>query len=396
MQHCQNIRLSGAHVLRAETLVFEDVALEQGLITDDLPKPGNSTIDLSGYLVLPGIIDLHSTAFERQVPPRPDSGFPIASALWSVGQEAAAQGITTAWLGQSWSWEGGKHGPDFAETFLDALADYRQTAVTDLRVQLRCDIHCVESQERLLEVVRRYGIDYIIFHNQIPQRLDLLGRDRTEFEQWGLQAGYDPEAYVALVRATARLTPYAPRFICSMATAFDAARIRYGSSGDRDAPTRAYYDMIGARICEFPTAYAPARVARIQGNPIVAGAHDVLRARSQIGGSAAIDLVRNGLCDALVSGAVFAALSKAAFSLGDAGIVQFGAAWHMISGAPARIMGMSDRGEIAAGKRADLVFFNQGTRRIEGTMVAGRWSYLRGGLADRFAMTSQATLSAAE
>ena len=71
-------------------------------------------VDLTGYLILPGIIDLHGDAFERHTAPRPSAPFPIAEVgLRATDREAAANGITTAWLAQSWSWEGGKRGPDY-------------------------------------------------------------------------------------------------------------------------------------------------------------------------------------------------------------------------------------------------------------------------------------------
>ena len=54
-------------------------------------------MDLSGYLVLPGIIDLHGDGFERhlcaRVPRRPSIK---VQGLASVARELAANGVTTA------------------------------------------------------------------------------------------------------------------------------------------------------------------------------------------------------------------------------------------------------------------------------------------------------------
>ena len=38
-------------------------------------------IDADGLLVLPGIVDIHGDAFERQMMPRPGVGFPVDIAL---------------------------------------------------------------------------------------------------------------------------------------------------------------------------------------------------------------------------------------------------------------------------------------------------------------------------
>ena len=47
---------------------------------------------------------------------------------------------------------------------------------------------------------------------------------------------------------------------------------------------------------------------------------------------------------------------------------------------PARLMGLEDRGEVAVGKRADLILFTieDGEMIIQKTMVAGKVVYSRG------------------
>ncbi|MEL6338242.1 MAG: amidohydrolase family protein, partial [Pseudomonadota bacterium] len=54
------------------------------------------------------------------------------------------------------------------------------------------------------------------------------------------------------------------------------------------------------------------------------------------------------------------------------------ALWSLISSGPARAMGLTDRGEIRAGKRADLVLVDWPaghTPTIQGTWIAGRCAY---------------------
>jgi alpha-D-ribose 1-methylphosphonate 5-triphosphate diphosphatase len=59
-------------------------------------------------------------------------------------------------------------------------------------------------------------------------------------------------------------------------------------------------------------------------------------------------------------------------------------AWALLSTGPARALGLSDRGDIAEGLRADLVLINKSTRRIEATIAAGRLAYLAGPIVTRF------------
>ena len=98
-------------MLRDGVLQERTVAISGGRIAKG-PFP---EVDLQGYLILPGIIDLHGDAFERHVAPRPSAPFPVEMGLRGVDRDAAAHGVTTAWLAQSWSWEGGARGADFAE-----------------------------------------------------------------------------------------------------------------------------------------------------------------------------------------------------------------------------------------------------------------------------------------
>lgn len=386
--------LSGANILCGDTLEPGSIAIEGPRLAT--PHGPCKPVDLSGYLVLPGIIDLHGDAFEHHLAPRPSAPFPTEIALTSVDRDAAANGVTTAWMAQSWSWEGGSRGPDFAEQFLADLASYRPRALTDLRVQLRCETHTVDTAERLIDTVRRFGVDYVIFNNHIDEAVQMATTDLEGLAIWAKRAGRAVEEHLQLVKDTKAQEAQVPRYLCTLASAFDQLGVRYGSHDDLDAETREYYGMIGARICEFPVRAEPARLAKAHGNPVLMGAPNVVRGGSQSGNIAAESLVRQGLCDALVSDYHYPALAQSAFSLTDRGVLGFPQAWALISRNAARVMGLDDRGEIAPGKRADLVFLNAETRQIEGTMVAGRWSFLCAELANRVSQPAAQNVLAAE
>ncbi|WP_163850908.1 alpha-D-ribose 1-methylphosphonate 5-triphosphate diphosphatase [Pseudooceanicola aestuarii] len=388
-----SLRLTGAVILRDGMLKRRSVAFSNGRITrGPLPE-----VDLTGYYVLPGIIDLHGDAFERHVAPRPTAPFPLRTGLRATERDAAAHGVTTAWLAQSWSWEGGTRGPDAAEEFLEALDSYRRAeAVLDLRAQIRCETHTIDTETRLLAAVRRHGVDYVIFNNHLDEALSLAETRPDLLRDWARRAGRTPQEHLELVRAVRARRSEVPRYLCRLAERFDELGISYGSHDDPDGETRETYSMIGAKICEFPTARSAAALARAVGDPILMGAPNVVRGGSQSGNIAAADLVRANLCDVLVSDYYYPALSQAAFALVDDGLADLPRAWAMISSAPAEVLRLADRGRIAPGLRADLTVINATTRAVEATIAGGRIAYLGGEAANRFAAQAGPTALAAE
>lgn len=380
-QFLQPLRFTGAKILRDGELQQRSLAISEGRITrGPLPE-----VDLSGYLILPGIVDLHGDAFERHIAPRPAADFALGLGLAATDREAAANGVTTAWLAQSWSWEGGHRGPDRAEALMAALDAYRPQMLTDLRIQIRCETHLVDTAARMLDAIRRHRIDYVVFNNHLDETVEMARTQPERVQHWAHLSGRTPEEFMALVEATLARTPEVPRHLCRLAEVFDEIGVLYGSHDDPDGETRERYSMIGARIAEFPISRRAAAAAKAMSDPVLLGAPNVVRGRSQSGNVSASDLVAQGLCDALVSDYYYPALSHAAWRLVDLGLKTLPQAWAMISETPAEILRLPDRGRLDLGRRADLCVVNEQTRAVEMTIAGGRLTYLAGEAAHRFA-----------
>jgi alpha-D-ribose 1-methylphosphonate 5-triphosphate diphosphatase len=375
------LRLMGADVLTAEGFAIGPVEVLNGQFA---ACAAATEVDLSGYWLLPGIIDLHGDGFERQLFPRPSAPFPIRDALAATDREAAAHGVTTAYLAQSWSWEGGMRSPDQAERVMQAVLDWRQHALTDLRVQIRAETHLIDAVPRLIAAVERFRIDYVVFNDHIEEGLTMQRRNPDGFATWARKAGLTPQDLSDCIDAAWARTKEVPRALLEMAEAFDRMGVTYGSHDDRDAETREVYRIIGARIAEFPTTRRAAAAAKAGGDPVLMGAPNVVRGGSQAGNIAAVDILREGLCDGLVSDYHIPALALAVWKLVDDGVLPLEKAWALVSSSPARVLGMVDRGEIAPGLRADLVAVNKRTRAVEMTIAGGRLAHLSGPAAGRF------------
>ncbi len=387
-----SIRFVNATTLRENELQNRSVAVEDGCIS----KGPHPEVDLDGYYVLPGIIDLHGDAFERHIAPRPRAPFDIRSALRGVDVELAANGVTTAWMAHSWSWEGGRRSPKHAMKFASALRAYRKDARTNMRIQLRCETHTTETYDDLLKCLEEFKIDYVIFNNHLPEAQDIIAEDMDAFGAWAAQVGKTSDEHLACVRAAEAQEAQVHDHLVRLSSAFDDMKIRYGSHDDATSDTREYYALLGAKICEFPTTVDAAKTAKQINNPVLMGAPNIVRGGSQSGNISAIDLVRADLCDALVSDYYYPALSQAAIQLWQTGELSFAKAWNLISKNPASIMGKASIGSIDNGMRADLVIMNKETMQIEATLCGGRIAYASGEAANRLfqAPIAKATVAA--
>lgn len=387
------MRFTGASVLVDGTLQRRPIALCEGRITE-APLPA---VDMSGYMVLPGIVDLHGTAFERHVAPDPASPFPVAAALASTAREAALNGVTTAWIAQGWSWEGGLRTPDFAEALLAERDTWRAAPrPLDLRIQLRAEIHMTDSRDRLILAIKRHGVDFVLFNDFVPEAHRMLTRTPHKVAAWAESTGRSVETLIRRIEAARKADPEVPRHLLELTRAFDALGVRYGSHGDPDGETRERFRMLGAHIAAFPAATSAAALARAVGDPVLMGASNVVRGGARHANVSALALIAKQKCDALVSDDHYPALAEAAWVIADMGLRPFAEAWEMISTRPAQIMGLADRGSLTPGQRADLVLVNTATREIEATISAGRLAFLSGEAGAKLIAAAQTGRFAAE
>jgi alpha-D-ribose 1-methylphosphonate 5-triphosphate diphosphatase len=377
----QTLRLNGALCLLNGCLEDCDLFISDGHFAPT--SASAAEIDLSGYWLLPGIVDLHGDGFERHIRPRPSAPFDKRAALQSADVELASQGVTTAWFAQSWSWEGGSRAPDEAVALLEARRQIAHRLMTDIRIQLRFETHMPGDHAALMAVVRDYHLDYIVFNNHLPEALEMANTKPARFASWAAMNGHIPDDLLAIVRAAHAADAQIPAFLTALAADLRSAGVMMGSHDDPDPETRAFFRGIGAHICEFPTSVAAAHAARTAGEPVLMGAPNIVRGGSQSGNIAAMELVEEGLCDALISDYYIPALVQAAWVIADARALSFAHAWEMISTRPAQIMGLSDRGSLTEGQRADLVVLNPTTRRVEATVVRGQIAFASGRAAQR-------------
>ncbi|MBF9043950.1 alpha-D-ribose 1-methylphosphonate 5-triphosphate diphosphatase [Rhodobacterales bacterium HKCCE4037] len=371
-----SIRFTGAQVLRPDGLTGDPIAMAEGTISETAPRD----VDASGYLILPGIIDLHGDGFEHHMAPRRGAQTDPDLGLRAVEAELAANGITTAMLAQFWSWEGGMRGPAFAEKLAAAVSAH--DAALDLRLQLRFELSLLDDVDRIKDLIARENITYLVLNDHLPHAALAAGKRPPRLTGQALKSGRSPDDHLALLTQLHEQTPAALDALPELTRWLTARGVRIGSHDDATPETRARFRAMGATIAEFPETRAAAEAAKAAGDPVIMGAPNVVRGGSHDGKIAARELIADGLVDALVSDYHYPAPHRAALKLWDVGMA-LQDAWALISSGPAQIMGWDDRGDLGVGNRADLIFMQAETRRIEGVFCAGRAAYLAGPFAAR-------------
>ncbi|WP_270726834.1 alpha-D-ribose 1-methylphosphonate 5-triphosphate diphosphatase [Shimia sp. Alg240-R146] len=374
-----DMRLTGAEVLWPEGFSSAALSVADGVIVAD----GGRNVDLSGFQVLPGLVDLHGDGFERHLAPRRGAMKDLAPGLAATDAELAANGVTTAVLAQFWSWEGGMRGPAFAQRFLGAL-ETAEGLLTDMVVQLRLETHMLEDYAAFEAAVAAHHVPYVVFNDHLPHSALAKGKKPPRLTGQALKAGRNPEAHEAMLKEMHARTVEVPAAVGALAARLAAKGVRLGSHDDATVETRADWRVRGAAISEFPETFEAAEAARGGGDAIVLGAPNVVRGNSHKGNVSAADLVAAGLCDALASDYHYPALKQAVFRLVADGLVSFEAGWALVSAGPASVMGLTDRGTLEVGKRADLVILEPETGRVGATIVGGRVSFMAGEVAERF------------
>ena len=364
------MRIEGGQVLRDGRLEPGDLCID-GTIVETGAGP---LVDARGLLVLPGIIDLHGDAFERQIQPRPGVNMPTAIALADTEAQLLANGITTAFHGLTLSWEHGLRGADFWRSWLDALDAHRPRSACDMRVHLRWEAFNLDALDLAVSDIAAGRVHLLAFNDHTPGIMKRLADPVLAFG-YSKRAGQTPDAFAATAHAAWGRTAEVSAGLDRIAAAARVAGLPMASHDDDTPATRAGFRARGARICEFPVTPEVARAARDGGDMIAMGSPNVLRGGSHLGWAGAADMVMAGLCDVLTSDYYYPALLQAPFALARRGL-DLAAAWATVSANPARAGGLHDRGTLAPGKRADVVLVAPDpVPRIVAVISNGRWAW---------------------
>jgi alpha-D-ribose 1-methylphosphonate 5-triphosphate diphosphatase len=351
---------SNARVVLPHEVVLGSVLVRDGRIAaiDSGATSVPAAHDLQGDVLIPGLVEVHTDNLERHVMPRPKVIFPMQGAVQAHDAEIASAGITTVLdaIGVGDPYDDGFRARD--QSALLEVLDRLEAAgalKADHLVHVRCELPAANARALFEPFKNSPRLRLLSLMDHTPGQRQWADAEHARVYYTGKKGWSDAKFEEELRIAPERQAKYAAP---NRAWFADFAREKGVALATHDDTTLAHVDeavQLGAVMSEFPTTMAAARYARQNGLSTVAGAPNVVRGGSHSGNVAAVELARAGVLDALSSDYVPSSLLMAAWLLRrDAGF-SLSEALAIVSSNPAKACGLSDRGAIAPGLRADLV-----------------------------------------
>lgn len=374
-----HLGITNARVVTSDAVIEGGhVVLEGENIREVGTGPAGSTdhsIDVEGCLVVPGFVDIHGDDLERYRRPRDGAEVGLERALLTCDRANVATGITTKF---------------HAVAFEDAPSDRRSVGAArevtghlsrterllgDNRINARCELGDDGAVAAVCDCLDREGVGLISLMNHLPDcgQFDDQEQFRRRYGAWG--DGREPDA--DRLRPDRRRVPSGSTDDATRRLVRAASRGGLPVASHDDESAAAVDDMadLGVTLSEFPVTMAAARRATERGLVTAMGAPNLVRGGSlwdNLSAAAAIDA---GCVDVLCTDYRPSSLLEAVFVDTDETLPE---RVGRVTRAPATAVGLTDRGRIEAGARADLVVVAPSPPRVRRVFVAGESVYRAG------------------
>lgn len=351
--------LSNARIVLPDEVVLGSVVVRDGRIAEVSEGVARTGEDMNGDFIIPGLVELHTDHIETHYAPRPGVRWNPKAAVQAHDAQIAASGITTVFDALRCGMD------DFADLTGDdmgKLADeiVQSSAAGTLRaehfIHLRCEVSapdCLDTFEAFRELP---AIRMASLMDHAPGQRQFSSLEKyAEYYQKKLNLN-DVEFRRFCAERVRQSEENSRSNRRAIAAASSGRNIVLASHDDA---TLAHVEEAigdGVSVAEFPTTIEAALASREAGMAVLMGAPNLVRGGSHSGNVSARELAERGCLDILSSDYIPFSLLQAGFlvsELIDGVSLPQGIA--MVTRNPARAAGLTDRGAIEAGMRADLV-----------------------------------------
>lgn len=332
-----------------------------------------AVIDAGEGYILPGFIDMHSDAIEKELEPRPGAYFAIDLAFCELEKKLAGQGITTMY--HSFSFAGAKEGvrrdqgaAGYIRRMKTMAAD---CALIRNKIHLRCEITNFKVVDLIRSLIGEGVVDLLSFMDHTPgQGQYPTIEDYRRYAEKTYHLKGDDLDQIIKQRQQGQVT--AAECIKTISSAAVKAGVPMASHDDDTAEKVAYYYAQGVRLSEFPINLETAAAARQSGMSVSVGAPNVVRGGSTGKGMRAIDAVAGGQANILCSDYYPPSILHAVFFLAER-YMELPEAVAMATASPAKALGLGELGSLEEGKAGDVIVIKKrnATPVVTNTVVGG-------------------------
>lgn len=357
------IRFVNARVVTPDAVVKGGVVAVDGQIAAVEPSLAatGDAVDLDGDFLIPGLIDIHTDNLERHYEPRKDVRWDALGAVLAHDSQMVGAGITTVF--DSLSLHGHRKSIDRATALMPMItslqaAHEEKILRADHFLHLRCEVRNPNLVPTLETYLDNPLLKLLSVMDHTPGQRQYRNLDVDEIRQRAIALGHTGQEIEDTVESwrngqTAECAPDNWRAVVAIAR---ERGLPLATHDDENEEHVRQAKADGAAISEFPVTIEAAAEARRQNLAVFMGAPNLIRGGSHSGNVSAAEVASAGNLDGLASDYVPMSMLRAAFRLTEAPfLMPLPAAIAMVTATPARVTGLDDRGEVAMGKRADLV-----------------------------------------
>ncbi|HEY3109012.1 MAG TPA: alpha-D-ribose 1-methylphosphonate 5-triphosphate diphosphatase [Chloroflexota bacterium] len=366
-------------VLPDRVLPGADVLVRGGTIAAVAPSPldeyGPAILDAAGQWLLPGLIDVHCDAIEKEAQPRPGVRLPFEVALRELDRKLALCGITTMFHGVSFGAGEGVRDNRTAAELVRAIAAFGEgDTLVRHRAHLRFELSNWSALDLVADLLDEGAVGLLSFMDHTPGQGQY--RDPARFREYVRKTFWVGEEEIDRIvqekhEGRSRVGEAHVRALADRASAAGVPLAGH------DPDSAAAIDLAverGVGLVEFPIGLEVAMRATERGLRVCVGAPNVLRGRSHDGNLSARDAIAAGAADVLCSDYYPAGLLAAVFALVGDCVLDAPAAVAMATSSAAAVVGLEGfAGAIRTGRRADLLLVSTagGYPAVEATIVGG-------------------------
>lgn len=354
------IILDNAHIVLDNEVIHGHIVLRDGKIADI--GTGRSSApaahDLDGDLLVPGLVELHTDNVERHLVPRPGVRWPTMPGILAHDSDIISAGITTVLDAVACGSDYGKeYRRDICEAAVAGITEARDAGYlrAEHLLHLRCEIAAEDMASTFERCIDSDMVKLVSIMDHTPGARQFVDIDKFAEYYKGKHGMNDAELAEMIEKRKEVQARFGPKHRDQVVAGSHERGITLASHDDATVEHIAEAVELGVTISEFPTTVAAAEAAHKHGLATIMGAPNMVRGKSHSGNIAARELAQLGLLDVFSSDYVPVSLMQAAWLLHEQGGYSLPDAFRTVSGNPARLLGLNDRGSIDQGKRADIV-----------------------------------------